>query len=154
MIITGPKGQYVQKGPATWAITCKNDQLEGPLRAKVTSWKGHYTRKEILNDKNRSEGLIRSERTGQRATKLKMDRSKGPLSWRFFLWSGAFSKLFFKFLIFQILIFKILTFKILIFQDFDIQLDPEIWHPEISHISKYVTKLSRNKTRLTYLENT
>jgi hypothetical protein len=57
MIKTGPKSQYVQKGPV------------------------------------------------QRATKLKMDRSKGPLSWQFFF--------------FGLVPFQDFNFPKFVFQDFD-----------------------------------
>jgi hypothetical protein len=64
MINAGPKGQYVQRGPAQRVITCKSDRLERPLHSNRTGPKGHYTQKEILDDKNRPEGPIPSEGIG------------------------------------------------------------------------------------------
>jgi hypothetical protein len=62
MINIGPKGNYVQEGPARRAITFQTNRPERPLHSKATGPKGHYPQKGPT----------------QRATALKMDRSKGP----------------------------------------------------------------------------
>jgi hypothetical protein len=58
MISTGPKGQYVQMGPARRAIMFKSDRFitfksawhEGPL----------HSERELLDDKYRPEGPLRA----------------------------------------------------------------------------------------------
>ena len=63
MINTGPKGQYVHKGPARRAITFKSDRPEGPIPSKAIGPKGQYVQK----------------RRARRAKTFRGDRPKGPL---------------------------------------------------------------------------
>jgi hypothetical protein len=71
MIDPGPKGHYVQEGPAKRATTFKKDQLEGQLRPSEkairsnASLKGHYDQKEharrtITLKNDRYDGTKRS----------------------------------------------------------------------------------------------
>jgi hypothetical protein len=59
----------------------KRDRSEGPLCAKATGPKGHYTQKELLDNKCRPEGPIRSNGTCLKGyvVTFRSDRSEGPL---------------------------------------------------------------------------
>jgi hypothetical protein len=59
MINKGPKGQYVQKGPAQWVITLKSDRPKGKKILKILN-----NTKQLLDDEYRPEGPICSNRTG------------------------------------------------------------------------------------------
>jgi hypothetical protein len=64
MINTGPKGQYVQKGPTQKASALKMDRSKRPLRSYATGLKGDYAEKELLDDKYRSKEPIFLKGTG------------------------------------------------------------------------------------------